>query len=141
MNKRFKIEDCQIPTVWCGKGNIPRRTKTRYVRTGTRFECMKKGYGAGSNEEKVKHLPVNSLQHIKYIGDKYEKNFITSGYRTTTELVQKMKKKSQKEMESDLLKICKKVTGATDWRAYNSTIEFLYLQGVRHTPNCRRIKV
>jgi hypothetical protein len=141
MAKRFKIEDCQIPSVWCGKGNIPRKTKVRYSRTGTRFECMKKGFGAGMNTEKMKYLPEDSLQRIRYIGKKYEDNFGTFGYRTTKDLIRGMKSKSQEEMESELLIICKKSTGAVDWKAYNSTIEYLYLNGVRHTPNCRRIRV
>lgn len=136
---RFKIEDCQIPTIWCGKSNIPKNCKRRYTRVGTRYECMRSGYGAGMNNEKVKHLPKNSLQRIKSVGERYERNLIGMGYKNIPELTRKMQNKTKKQVESELQKAFRKSSGVVDWKAYNSTIEYLYLQGVRHTPNCRRI--
>ena len=62
----FDIDKCIIKQVYCGRSNIiPAKDKKRYSKVGSRDECLKKGFGAGMYNEKVKHLPQTSLQNIK----------------------------------------------------------------------------
>jgi len=78
----FDLSECAIPTVWCGRGNPPKRRAgddKYYYKTGDRYECMQKGFGAGMHTERKKNLPENSLQQIKYVGDVYEKKFKGAG--------------------------------------------------------------
>jgi hypothetical protein len=144
---RFKLEDCAIPTVWCGDSddvpddNSKDGVKTKYVRKGTTTECLRKGFGAGQATEKSKSLPATSLQKIKYVGDKHEAAFKKAGIKTTTELVTKMKGKTDKEIEKALKKILKKSNGVVDGRAYNCVLVYLHGRGVKKLPACTKLKL
>ncbi len=138
----FKVEDCIIPKVWCGKGNRPKRNSdTYYYKNGSRYECMRQGFGAGMYSERNKNLSANSLRHIKYVGDVFEQRFRKRGIATTTNLVKKMKEKSTNEIEKFLKRVFTRSNGGLDRRAYNSTILYLYRHGVRKVPKCSKIKV
>lgn len=139
----FNISECAIPSVWCGKNNKPPKRKsdddTYYIRVGTRYECMQKGFGAGTHTERGKNLPESSLQKIRYVGETYEKKFKRSGVKNLSELQRYAKKKSRNELEKYLKRIFTRVDKKLDQRAYNSCIVYLYRHGVGHVPRCSKI--
>lgn len=131
------MERCIIPELWCGKGRVPRRQGKRYTRKGTSFECMKKGFGAGMYKEKAKHLPENSLQRIKYIGETYEANFRRKRVTTLEGLVRKVNNLNTKRQKERFLKSAvTKANDVLDSKAYNSLMLFLYSHNVRGLPDC-----
>jgi hypothetical protein len=139
----FQPKKCSIPTVYCGnKKVIPKKSKTdtsntHYVRNGTAYECMKKGYGSGMNSERLKKLPSNSLQRIKYVGDTFESNFKKKNIHTTGMLITFSKTLSRNGLKNFLEGVFSKKGGTVDRRAYNSTLMFLYNNGVyENLPTC-----
>lgn len=136
----MSLKSCGIPTVYCGKGKIPKNTMDyKYTGKGTPFECMKKGYGAGMYTQHKKSLPANSLQQIKYVGETYEKKFKRRGIRTTTKLISHAGELSTEYLKELLQTVFMKKNGVVDRKAYNSCIVFLYRHGVGHIPKCLRI--
>lgn len=136
----FRIGLCSIPEIWCGNENrIPKGKGKRYTKVGSRFECLKKGYGAGFATGKKERLPPTSLQHIKYIGDVHEKSFKTSGIRTLGALEKKMKAKTPKSIELFLKSVLTKSDNVIDKRAYNSVLVYLYQHGNSRLPQCTKI--
>ena len=139
----FDEKKCDIPTIWCGESDKPpkkRKDGSYYYKTGTRYECMKKGFGAGSSIEKKEHRPKDSLQQIKYIGEKHEKNFKKKGIKTTTALIKYCKGKDPKEIEKFLKGALKNSNGVTDTRSYNCVLLYLYKHGTGNLPSCVKIK-
>ncbi len=135
----FNSDKCVIPTVWCGKGNKPfRKGDNVYTRTGTRTECMKKGFGAGMFTEKNKNIPKTSLRNIKYVGEEYESRFKNKGIKTLKQLISRMRSMSPKQIEKFLKNIFSKNTGF-DGRSYNSTLLFLYRHGNGDLPQCKNL--
>ena len=140
----FKIDDCAIPSVWCGNGSMPKRKKgdeTFYRKTGDRLECMKKGFGAGKYTERDSHLPAGSLQKIKYVGEIFEEKFKKEGINTIPQLLKKMGKLTPKNIETILKKVFTRKGGGIDKRAYNSTLVYLYRHGTGNLPSCSKITV
>lgn len=132
----FNKEDCYVKKVWCGNGSKPNSKK--YTKNGTRYECLKQGFGAGKYTEKRSNLPATSLQQISYIGDKHEKSLKRKGISTTTELVKTMRSMKVEEKEVFLKKTLK--SGRKhDGRAYNNVLLFLYAKGVRRLPTCTKL--
>jgi hypothetical protein len=138
---------CAIPTLWCGKEDeVPKLIKDnkKYTRKGNRYECLQLGIGAGQASEKLKKLPKNSLQRIKYIGDKHEQSFIKNGIKTLTDLKNEMNKANvtPANKEKQLKKILRSKSGSHDGRAFNSVIYYLYQSGVNESrlPKCIHLK-
>lgn len=143
MSKKFVAAECAIPTIWCGDSSTPpKKVKdgSFYYKTGTRYECMKKGFGAGMHTERKDNLPADSLQQIKYVGEKHEKDFKKAGIANTNDLVKQMKKRTTSEMEKILKRILVKSDGVLDARAYNCVIMYLYNHGIGAVPACKKIK-
>jgi len=152
----FDPLECSIPTVYCGKKKkIPTREKgvdTYYIRKGAPHECVSKGFGAGMAVEMAKHLPANSLQRIKYVGDVYESNFKKEKINNTTSLIKYSQTLSSPELKSFLESVLVKKSGKgsikesknaviIDMRAYNSTLLYLYKNGIyKNLPSCSKIK-
>lgn len=137
----FRLKDCAIPTLWCGESDEPPEEKdplTRYLRTGTRTECMKKGFGAGMYTERKKKLPSSSVQQIKYIGDTYEQRFKEAGIDSQIQLVKTLRELSRDEIADFLTPILTKGK-SLDQRAYNSVLVYLFQHGVSDLPVCKRI--
>lgn len=138
----FNLDECAIPTVWCGEGNPPPRkpeAQTYYRKTGTRYECMKKGFGAGMYTEKNKGLPPDSLQQIKYVGDIYENKLKAMGINNCTQLRNKLNNKPTSYIKKTLTKIFTRRNKILDKRAYNSTLVYLYQHGNGSVPRCSKI--
>ena len=144
----FRLGDCAIPTVWCGKSNTPPKTKPsdmiRYTGPGSRYECMQKGYGAGMYGEKNKGLPKTSLRQIKYVGEVYEANFKRNGISTTTQLISKLKGQTKAVIQNTIKKSVTKKGGAVDTRAYNHCLVYLFSHGMngengKMLPPCYRL--
>ena len=139
----FRLADCAIPSVWCGKSNTPPKTKPvdmiRYTRPGSRYECMQQGYGAGMYSEKKKGLPKTSLRQIKYVGEVYEANFKRNGISTITHLVNKLRGKSKSVIQNTIRKAVTKKGGVIDKKAYNHCLVYLYFHGVNALPSCYRL--
>ena len=133
----FKKEDCIIKEVWCGDAG-KEIDKKKYSGKGTALQCLKKGFGAGANQERLKSLPQNSLQRIKYVGETYEERFEVADITTTTKLISEMKKRSKDKIEKFLKSIYTRKDKGLDMRAYNSTILFLHERGV-DVPRCEKI--
>ncbi len=145
MSVSLNTYKCAIPSYYCGKNTtIPKRKKTDevyYVRHGTPYECLKKGFGAGSIIEKNKNLSKNSLQQIKYVGEKYENAFKTRGIKTISNLLENAKINNSHSNSKLLKAVFVKKDGVIDKRAYNSTILFLYNNNIntKNLPECDKI--
>lgn len=141
----FNPRDCDIPVVYCGNNKkIPKTSKNgaRYVRKGTPYECLSKGYGAGVHNEKAKHLKSTSLQHIRYVGDLYESNFKTKKINTLAGLLNYSKTLSREDLKRFLESVFLKKDGVVDMRAYNSTLMYLYNNGIYdNLPPCSKIRL
>jgi hypothetical protein len=141
---KFKLDDCAIPQIWCGEADNPPKKKdplTKYYKTGSRYECMKKGFGAGTHIERKQNLSSKSLQQIKYVGDKHEENFKKIGITTTDQLIKELGKKTSSQISSILKSALTKSNSQVDQRAYNSTLVFLYQHGNSNLPSCQKIPV
>ena len=147
----YNRDRCLIPTAYCGDGNIPtnpvntERT-SRYHHIGTRSECMRKGFGAGAAQERIKGLPANSLQRIKYIGPQYEQNFATNNIQhihNINQLVDYSATHNRTQITRLLMRGCRKVNGVLDRRAFNSVIMFLDDHHINHAslPRCKKVRV
>lgn len=143
--EEFNENECYIPTVWCGDENVYKKfdtvKKVKYTRTGTRRECLKKGFGAGVISTRKKTLPTNSLQEIKYIGEKHEASFKRYRITNTQTLLSAFKKNKKAEISKTLKDILKKKDGNLDIRAYNSVLLYLYNHGFGDLPKCEKISV
>jgi hypothetical protein len=141
--KVFRVQDCLIPTVYCGKKKkIPKTNNNnqRYVRRGTRSECLRKGVGAGVYSERDKHLSNSSLQRIMYVGPYFEQQFRDNGIRTINGLIKRAKKIRKGRLENLLEDICTNRDGRVDRRTYNSVVLHIYKMGITWVPNCRKIR-
>lgn len=118
--------------MWCGKGSKPKG----YDTTGNSYQCLQMGFGAGMHSERNKNLPADSLQRIKYVGEKMEARFKRNKIKTMSQLVSTTKKMTVSDVEKLLKKILKKTDGSLDGRAYNSTILYLHSKKVK-TPQCK----
>lgn len=141
----FDLEDCAIPTVYCGKGTPPKRSSKEplkyYYKIGNRYECMRKGFGSGYNKAKKENLPKGSLQNISYVGEVYEKKFKSNGISNITQLLTKTRGSSKAQNKTFLTKVFMRKKGGLDKRAYNSTIVYLFQNGVdvSKLPVCSKI--
>lgn len=137
----FNVDDCIIPQLWCGNAPDPPQVRgKRYTRSGTKYECMRKGFGAGMYTERDKHLPANSLQHIKYVGPTYEANFENiMQVSNLDELVRKINNIPRLNKITLLNAVLHRNRRGIDKRAFNSVILYLHNQGVGNLPPCSRI--
>jgi len=126
---------CRIPKVWCGNGN---KKTGEYIRNGTKYECMKQGFGAGSYTERLKTMPTNSLQRIKYVGEKMEKRLKKQKIATIPALINRCKNMTPQGIEKLLKSTLVQENGSLDGRAYNSVILFLYANRIE-TPQCKKL--
>lgn len=140
----FRIEECAIPTYWCGESDTPPKSKLndpliRYLRAGTRPECLRIGVGVGKYTTIKSGLPPTSLQQLKYVGEAYEKKFRSAGINNTNELLEFARIRPPSEIEKLLKRVLTKSNNVIDARAYNSTLVFLYRNGIGALPKCFRI--
>lgn len=133
----FNPKECEIPKVWCGKGTRP----SAYSKTGTPYDCMKIGFGAGMHSERNKHLPPNSLQNIKYVGETFEKRFVKRKIPNIPSLLKFATKSSKTQIENLLKEVFTRSNNGLDNRAYNSTLMYLYGHGIASIkiPKCSKI--
>lgn len=141
----FRMTDCAIPSVWCGKSDNPPKPKSgdmiRYTGPGSRYQCMQKGYGAGMYGEKKRGLPQTSLQQIKYVGDVYEANFKRNGISTANQLISKLKGKSKATIQNIIKRSVTKKGGVVDRKAYNHCLAYLYAHSIndKKLPLCYKL--
>ena len=134
----FDIDRCIIKRVWCGNDDaIPKKDKKRYSKVGTRYECLRSGFGAGMYSEKRKNLSYKSLQQIPYVGPKMEKRLIKRGIADTKQLLSQMRMLSGPGKKAILSSTLKNSDGKLNSFAYNSVIMYLYQNGVLNLPNCK----
>lgn len=146
MTSSFDPKKCLIPTVWCGKGPVPKNNKDydkniKYTREGSKDECVQKGFGAGTYAERSKTLPEKSLQKIKYVGATYEKNFQDRDIEDLDDLVRFARGSPTKSIKSLILEVTTKKDKKIDHRAYNHIMVWLYNNGVDASkiPKCFRL--
>lgn len=135
------MKKCAIPELWCGVSDRIPKSKdplVKYVRSGNKYECMKKGFGAGMAKSKKEDLPSSSLRNIKYVGEVHEENFRRDGILTLVNLTTKMNGKSAREKEEILKRILVKSDGKLDKRAFNSVLVYLHKAGIGGLPSCRK---
>lgn len=147
----YTRNECMIPTAWCGDGPMPANTisqdrTSRYRHIGTRSECMKKGFGAGAAQERVKSLPPNSLQRIKYIGPQFDHNFSHNNIatiHTIDDLTHYAQSHNRTQVTRLLMRVCVKTNGVLERRAFNSVIMFLDDHHITHDrlPRCKKVRV
>jgi hypothetical protein len=131
----FNVNACNIKTFYCGNGDVLDRNI--YSRKGTTYECMQKGFGAGSWAERKKHLPAKSLQHIKYVGETFEAKFKQRRIKDTDALVRKLSPMTAAQKKAFLEDIFKRGNGTTEYRGYNNVLLFLNAAGISRLPRCR----
>lgn len=131
----FNTERCKIKTFYCGNGDVP--DGNIYSRKGTSYECMRKGFGAGSWGEKKQHLPQKSLQRIKYIGPASEKKFKSKNINNTDSLITKMRTLTAAQKKTFLEPIFTRANNTFDYKGYNNVLLFLHVAGVDRLPTCR----
>lgn len=132
----FRAKDCEIPTIWCGKGAAK---GSKYKGKGTPLQCLKKGFGAGKYTEIKKNLPEDSLQQIKYIGEKYEKKLKNKGIKNLKELKSFARKSSKTGIEMTLKRAFKNSANKIDYRPYNSALLYLHKEGIKTLPQCKKL--
>jgi hypothetical protein len=133
----FDVSKCEIRTFYCGKGNIPEGS----TRKGNNYECLRRGFGAGKWQERVKNLPAKSLQRIKYVGPKFEKNFKEKNINNTDQLISKLSIKTKDQKKKILEKIFTRKNNTIDYRGYNNVLLFLHVSGVKKLPSCKEIEI
>lgn len=111
----------------------------RYVRDGTRYECLKKGIGTGRIIETNKNVGSDDLLSIKYVGPKTKARLVRAGFGTTRQLIKEMRKLGGAEIDKILTSTLVKTDGNVDWRAYNSVLLFLHERGIDDLPSCRAL--
>lgn len=131
----FDSRKCKEPKgLWCGKDN--EFDKEKYIRSGSRLECLRKGIGVGMAKERKNYIAKNSLQNIKYIGKTYEDNFKSYSINTTNQLILYAKNSDPQTIKEDLMKICTKKNSNIDIHAYNSILMYLYENHIDKLPQC-----
>lgn len=139
----FNPDDCATPTFYCGDDPaVPPRIPgkdTFYSRHGTPRECLTKGFGAGMYSERAKHLPVDSLQKIKFVGEKYEANFAVEKIKNVDDLGWYVHNHTVSQIDAMLRRVFQKKGGVLDLKAYNATLLYLYKRGEPRIPNCQRM--
>jgi hypothetical protein len=133
----FNSKKCEIKKIYCGEGILD---KNIYSRQGSTYECLKKGYGIASWEQRKKDLPIDSLEQIPYVGPLYTKNFNTAGIKSIPQLISKCKKLDKDGIKKLLYKCCSKNNNVVDNRATNSILLLLFKNGIKDLPNCVNIK-
>lgn len=136
------INGCKIPEIYCGAQNpMPYSgdAYSYYTRVGTGPECLKKGIGAGIYLEKKKNLSPVSVQNIKYVGDKFEKNFTDKGINTLNQLVNYIAGKSEAQIKKFLDEVCLQSNGVINKKAYNAIIIYLSMNGHYNLPKCHSL--
>lgn len=139
----FKEKDCYLPTIWCGESDtLPKKGKndTYYRKVGSRYECLKQGFGAGTYTERKQNLPAKSLEQIKYIGPEHNSAFQAEGINNLDQLVRETSTRSASSIEKLLKSILTKSNKVIDMRAYNSILLYLYRHGNSNLPVCKKIK-
>lgn len=131
---KFDRKRCAIPTVWCGKGNITTNFKNdRYYTTkGKRWDCLKKGIGVGM----AKNQDDTLVGSIPYVGKELSKKFRRKGFKTKQDLLDWCDDKDEGEIENILRKCCKNKNKSLNGKAYNSTLLWLYDNGIWWLPAC-----
>ena len=137
-HEEFDPRQCVIPTIWCGNGNIPKKSRKKvYTHKGTPLQCLRKGFGAGMWSERKLSLPNDSLQNIKYIGDIYEERFVRNGIENVHDLLDFGRSNSPGVIEKTLKRILKRKNGGgVDKRAYNIILVYMYKNGINNLPKC-----
>lgn len=143
----MNIENCLIPSKYCGKSTVSIPThnlkeNVRYISKGTPLSCMQKGIGTGIYIEKRKSLPALSLQQIKYIGEQYENKFSKKNVKTITDLFKYIKTHSKTQNEKLLKDVLTMRNNTLDNKAYNSVIHYLYFSNeipIIKLPMCKKI--
>lgn len=132
----FDVDRCKIKKVWCGKDKMP---KEGYTHRGKGYECLQQGIGAGTYNERKKHLPQTSLKLIPYIGDDMESKLKQAGIKNTNDLVQITKQLNKKTKEKLLKSILQNKNQTLNGKSYNSIILYLHNRGVLNLPDCLQL--
>ncbi len=115
---------CTIPQVWCGKGPVPNNLK--YSEAGTPFQCLRKGFGAGSGIERNKYLPSNDLHRIPYLRPAYIAQLNGSNINTLTDLRNHFVDLTRERQRQFLERVTRKLNGEVDTKAYDSILNYLH---------------
>lgn len=138
----FDPEKCYIPTVYCGNADQKYpyfENNNKYLRTGTPFECMKKGFGAATAIENKKKVASTSLQQIRYVGPYFEQSFYRENIRTLSSLLTYVRTNTPEAIEAMLSRVFRNKNGSPNTRGINSTLLYLYRNGNSRLPPCREI--
>jgi hypothetical protein len=140
--RRFNIDDCLIPSVYCGnKRRIPRSSDyNRYTRRGTAYECLRKGIGVGIYQEKDRRNKRDSLRNIRYVGTYYADRFKDERIRDIPALKRRVGRMTEGGIKRLIERVATNRSGNIDKRTYNSVILYLYRAGHRNVPRCKRIR-
>jgi hypothetical protein len=114
--KMFDPNNCYFET-WCGKGDKPRL----YKRTGTRYECLKIGYGRG----KYSTVPEGSLDTIPYLSENAKIYLINEDILSLDDFLDEIYSMNYEETKNFL-----KAIEYTTPKKFNSVVRFLYNNGI-----------
>jgi hypothetical protein len=118
--------------LWCGKGEKP----SSYRNTGTRYECMKVGYGRGYWDLKRKTIPVQSLDNIPYLNNEAKEILFDEQIETVLDFVDLINSFSNYNTTKNFLE---NELGYLTRKRFNSVVMFLFNKGVHVTklPKCK----
>ena len=135
----FRRKDCKLPSLWCGNGGIPTKhpsSDSFYTQPGTRYDCLRKGFGAGKAITENKNINNTSLRNIKFVGERYEQRFRAQRVRNLLQLENKARKMTPEDFKRWLHKVLQTKGGKIDQRTYNSVLIYLDDAGIQKLPKC-----
>lgn len=78
----FDPSNCNL-NIWCGKGDKPNNYRT----TGTRFDCLKVGYGRGYWDSKRQHMDHQDLDNIPYLTKTFKQYLINMNIHSLPDFI------------------------------------------------------
>jgi hypothetical protein len=141
MTKRFNLQNCDIPSVWCGdKDDYPTsKDGRRYTGIGTRSKCLQKGIGVGIHKEMNKNIAPNDLLNIPYMNSSNVKKFSDQRIYNIDDLYEVTEENDVPQIRKIIIQGCKS-SNKVDYKLYNSIIRYLYLhQKNVDLPACKKL--
>lgn len=127
----FDPSRCKLET-WCGKGPKP----DKYKRTGSRYDCLKVGYGIGSWQTKRKNIPDHDLDNIPYLTPTAKNTLINGGITSVSDFLNRIRSFQDYTATKSFLE---EMGCFGTKKKFNLVILFLFERGIPITklPECK----
>jgi hypothetical protein len=124
----FDPARCLLDT-WCGKREKP----ANYRRSGTRYECLRIGYGRGKWDSR--QLPEQDLNNIPYLNRVSRERLIDAGIETLRDFLNRIRLFDDYRRT----KIFLEELGFSTPKKFNKIVLFLFEKGIpiEKLPRCK----